>query len=214
MGLESATYIIQLDSNNPDGADKGYTLDEHDRLIKSVLKSQFPNFTAIAMNASCIELNYMVGVTSLVQTQIDTKEASANKAVANGYASLDASILVPIAQIPVLTVAKLPAQYADTKLEVKDHGTKTLAYTIQLDEANLHIIEVGANLTLTIASTKANDKATIAIHNNSGYTITLAGIDNDSPTLTVGTNVQDFVGVVKSHGKITAVATNLNQPAI
>lgn len=214
MGLEAASYIVDLVTTNPDGGDKGYTIDEHLRLIKTVLKTQFPNFTAAAMNASVVELNYMVGVTSLVQTQLNAKEATANKAAANGYASLDASTLIPIAQIPVLTTAKLPSQFADTKAHVKDHGTKTTAYTVQLDEAELHIIEVGANLTLTIASTNTNDKAVLAIHNNGGYTITLSGIDNDSPTLTVGTNVQDFVGLIKSHGKITAVGSNLNQPAV
>ena len=214
MGLETATYIYDLNVNNPDGGDKAYTLDEHDRLIKSVLKNQFPNFEQAAITCTVAELNFVDGVTSAIQTQLDAKEASANKGVASGYASLDGSVLVPLAQIPVLTTAKLPTQFGDVKAHVKDWGTLSSNTQINLEDAELHIIEVGANITLTMASSGTNDKATLAIHNNSSYTITLAGIDNDSPTLTVGTNIQDFIGLVKSHGKITCVATNLNQSAI
>ena len=49
-----------------------------------------------------------------LQTQINTKEASANKGVANGYASLDATAKVPASQLPsyvddVLEYANLAA---------------------------------------------------------------------------------------------------------
>ena len=46
------------------------------------------------------------------------------------------------------------------------------------------------------------------------FTITVAGIDNNSPTLTVGTNVQDIIGLIKSHGKITLVGFMDNQTAV
>lgn len=47
------------------------------------------------------------GELSGISTAIASKEDSSNKGIANGYASLDASILVPVAQIPNLSTAKL-----------------------------------------------------------------------------------------------------------
>ncbi len=65
MGLESATFISQLVASNPVGGVDDYaTADDHLRLIKAVLKGQFPNFTAAAMNASVVELNLLVGLTA------------------------------------------------------------------------------------------------------------------------------------------------------
>ena len=65
MGLESATYISELVATNPVGAVDDYaTADDHLRLIKLVLQGQFPNFTAVAMNASVVELNLLVGLTA------------------------------------------------------------------------------------------------------------------------------------------------------
>ena len=43
MGLESATYVSQLDSANPLGSDQKLQGDDHLRLIKAVLQSSFPN---------------------------------------------------------------------------------------------------------------------------------------------------------------------------
>lgn len=45
MPLETATYISQLDTANPASTDQLAQADEHLRLIKSVLKSTFPNLT-------------------------------------------------------------------------------------------------------------------------------------------------------------------------
>jgi len=56
MGLESATYISDLDSNNPLGTDARSTSDDHHRLVKAVLLASFPNVdgevtaTAATMN--------------------------------------------------------------------------------------------------------------------------------------------------------------------
>jgi len=73
MGLESASYISQLQPLNPDGADDINRGDDHIRLVKSVLQTQFPNFTAQACTPTVTELNYMAGVTGAVQTQLNAK---------------------------------------------------------------------------------------------------------------------------------------------
>lgn len=59
MAIESATYISQLVSSNPDGSDDRSTADDHLRLIKSVLKAQFPNFNANEVTSTVAELNLL-----------------------------------------------------------------------------------------------------------------------------------------------------------
>ena len=44
MSLETATYISQLNGANPTGTDPKSEGDDHLRMIKNVLKTQFPNF--------------------------------------------------------------------------------------------------------------------------------------------------------------------------
>lgn len=77
MGLETATYISDLVPTNPVLGDPVSAGDDHIRLIKQAIKTTFPNITG-AMNASHSELNYLVGVTSAIQTQLDTKAAAAH----------------------------------------------------------------------------------------------------------------------------------------
>lgn len=79
MGLETATYISELVTTNPDGgSDAKSGGDNHLRLIKSVLQSQFPNFTAAAVTPTVTELNYVAGVTSALQTQLNAKSPAAS----------------------------------------------------------------------------------------------------------------------------------------
>lgn len=72
MGLETGTYLDDLVITNPTSADKRRFGDDHLRLIKTVLKNSFPNVDG-AVNPSVAEFNYLVGVTSAIQTQLDTK---------------------------------------------------------------------------------------------------------------------------------------------
>lgn len=77
MTVETASYISQLDITLPTASDPKSEGDNHFRLIKGVLKTQFPNFGTAAMTASHTELNYMVGVTSAVQTQLNARALKA-----------------------------------------------------------------------------------------------------------------------------------------
>lgn len=78
MGLETGTYISDLVSANPLGSDAKSTSDDHLRLIKSCVKATFPNVSG-AVTPTHTELNYVDGVTSAIQTQIDTKGAVAGQ---------------------------------------------------------------------------------------------------------------------------------------
>jgi hypothetical protein len=70
MGLEAGTYISSLNSSNPAAGDDRSQGDDHLRLIKATILATFPNITG-AVTPTHTELNYVDGVTSAIQTQID-----------------------------------------------------------------------------------------------------------------------------------------------
>ena len=79
MALEDLTgtkYLDDLNSSNPAAGDDVSEGDDHIRGIKNVLKLTFPNVDA-AVNATPTELNYVDGVTSAIQTQLDAKVSNA-----------------------------------------------------------------------------------------------------------------------------------------
>ena len=90
MGLESGTYISDLVVSNPASGDLKSQGDDHIRLLKSTIKTTFPNVSG-AVTPTHTELNYVDGVTSAIQTQIDGKVDLAAGATAGNIATLDAS---------------------------------------------------------------------------------------------------------------------------
>jgi len=80
MALEDLTgtkYIDDLVVTNPAAGDDVSEGDDHIRGIKNVLKLTFPSIDG-AINATDTELNYVDGVTSAIQTQLDNKTTNAN----------------------------------------------------------------------------------------------------------------------------------------
>lgn len=75
MGLEIANFISQLDPANPDPTDLVSQGDDHIRMVKEVLQNNFPNLSAAAITPTTDEFNYLDGVTSSIQTQLDTLSA-------------------------------------------------------------------------------------------------------------------------------------------
>lgn len=74
MGVETATYISSLDATLPSAGDNFSQGDDHLRLIKSTVKATFPNVSG-AVLPTHTELNFVDGVTSNIQTQINTLSA-------------------------------------------------------------------------------------------------------------------------------------------
>ena len=97
MTVESASYISQLDATLPLPGDKKSEGDNQLRLVKTVLKTQFPNFGTAAMNATTTELNYVVGVTSGIQAQINTKATKAGDTYTGAHDFTGATPTVPTA---------------------------------------------------------------------------------------------------------------------
>jgi hypothetical protein len=76
-GLETGTYISDLVVTNPTSSDLASQGDDHLRLVKSTIKTTFPNITG-AVTPTHTELNFVDGVTSAIQTQIDAKAATSH----------------------------------------------------------------------------------------------------------------------------------------
>lgn len=141
MTVETASYISQLDPTFPASGDPKSEGDNHLRLVKTVLKTQFPNFGTAAMNATTTELNYMVGVTSLVQNQLNTltsaKAAKAGDTYTGAHDFTGGTIAVPTATVGDATTkaastafvsatafnAALPGQTGNAKKFVTTDGT-------------------------------------------------------------------------------------------
>jgi microcystin-dependent protein len=89
MGLETATYINDLDANNPDGADQRSQGDNHLRMLKSVLKATFPGLAGRSFRVQTKAGNYGAVVndnTSLLYfSAAATLQLSAAATLGNGY---------------------------------------------------------------------------------------------------------------------------------
>lgn len=75
MPLETGTVIENLDKLSPLNSDPVLQGDDHLRLIKAILQSQFPGALgdgfAIPITATEVEINYLSGLTGNVQAQLD-----------------------------------------------------------------------------------------------------------------------------------------------
>jgi len=65
LAIETASYLSDLNISNPPGSDPVGQADDHIRLIKSVLKSTFPNITG-AVTSTQLQLNYGVVPTGAI----------------------------------------------------------------------------------------------------------------------------------------------------
>ena len=94
MALEDLTgsgkYIDDLVSTNPTATDNVAQGDDHIRGIKNVLKLTLPNVTG-AITPTHTELNYVDGVTSGVQAQLDAPVAKGDGSSQDGFIQLNCS---------------------------------------------------------------------------------------------------------------------------
>lgn len=108
MTVETATTINQLNSSLPASGDPKSEGDDHIRLVKSTVKATFPN-VAGAVNPSHTEFNYVVGVTSGIQDQINTLTGTFSS-----YATLASPSFSGTPIAPTATTGTATAQLATT----------------------------------------------------------------------------------------------------
>lgn len=112
MSLESGTYISDLVATNPLAGDPRSEGDDHIRLIKALLLATFPNITG-AITPTHTELNYVDGVTSAIQTQIDNLTTTINAALAL-KAALASPTFTGVPAAPTAAVSTSTTQLATT----------------------------------------------------------------------------------------------------
>ena len=93
MALESATYISDLVSTNPTSSDNLSQGDDHLRLLKSTIKATFPNVSG-AVLPTHTELNFVDGVTSSIQTQLDARAVLASANTFTGDQTINGNLIV------------------------------------------------------------------------------------------------------------------------
>lgn len=109
MPIESASFISQLNTANPTASDPKSEGDDQIRLVKTVLKAQFPNFTAAACTPTVTEVNYLAGVTSGIQTQLNTLTGTFSS-----YAPLASPALTGTPTVPTAANGTATTQAAST----------------------------------------------------------------------------------------------------
>ena len=111
MALETSTYINGLVAANPPDSDPKSQGAAHLRLLKSTVKATFPNVTG-AVTPTHTELNFVDGVTSPIQAQLDSEalaRTNADTAEANARIAADnAEALARANADTALDTAKAP----------------------------------------------------------------------------------------------------------
>jgi hypothetical protein len=108
MALETGTFINSLNAANPTTNDPKSQGDDHLRLIKSVIKNTFTAITG-EINATHTELNFVQGVTSAIQTQLNSK-ASTSGQVWDGIHDFTVAII----NVPTQSVGDATEKAAST----------------------------------------------------------------------------------------------------
>ncbi|MEY4427952.1 MAG: hypothetical protein RLZZ182_641 [Pseudomonadota bacterium] len=168
MGLETASYISQLNTANPTGSDNRKTADDHLRLLKTVLQTQFPSLGAAAVNATATQMNYLVGVTSGIQTQFTGKADIASPTFTGTPAA-------PTASLGTNTTQLANCAFVQTAISnVNANGALTLATDAGASvsgAAGQHTVCTNASaVTFTLPASPSNGNKVRVAFTNTLYT--------------------------------------------
>ena len=205
MAKETATYISQLDANNPTTSDSVAQGDDHLRMLKTVLKTQFSGLTGTtAVTASEAEMNYL-DITTL-GTSADSKALTQ----ASGVVTIAGDVVVS-GTTPKVTIGDAGAEDAmlaldgnalDFHIALDDSaddlviGTGTTAGTATLISVNGDGSETKFNQPkITVGDGTAEDTYIILDGNAVDYRI---GLDDGTDKLEIGAG--------SAHGTTAAIA--------
>jgi len=120
-------------------------------------------------------------------------EATANKGVANGYASLDGTGKVPSSQLPT-------SSGGVTSVD-GNTGAVTLSGTYQALDSDLTAV-AGLTTNGLIVRTGTGTAATRTITGGTGLTVTNGDGVSGAPTMALAQNLQDIAGITRAQGDI------------
>lgn len=155
MPIETGNYISDLNASNPLAGDPKSQGDDHLRLIKSTLKTTFPN-VAGAVTASHTELSQLAGATisAFAKTLLDDSDA----ATARGTLGVDS----------ILTISNKTGAYT---VVANDNGTiincTANSFTVSLTAA----VTLGAGFNCWIWNTSTSNADSITINPDGSETI-------------------------------------------
>ena len=161
MGLETGTYISDLNTSNPAAGDAKSAGDDHLRLIKSTVKATFPNITG-AVTPTHTELNYVDGVTSNIQAQFASVISQIGSVVITG--DLPAVAVTTTGDSAKNTLELCAATSAIVRtiptgtavgdvIGYKDNGQLFATYSLTITPPTGHSIEdLAANETLVVTT--------------------------------------------------------------
>lgn len=175
MALESATSIAGLISSNPTSGDPVSQGDDHIVLIKSVLKNVFPGVGgsgfAIPLTATEAELNFVHGVTSAIQTQINAVVANAATQLAIQLQSYTSALTIGTST--AYTAAPTPSittPTANTRLRVKFHLASGATPTLTVGTVTAALQQYDVTGTL-VAATLGSGQLTDVEYNGAVYVV-------------------------------------------
>lgn len=187
MGLESFSYITSLNASNPVHAtDQVSVGDDHLRGLKFTLLASFPNVNA-AVNPTPTEFNYVVGVTSSLQMQLDGKAATAHAHQTSDIVSgtmADARIAESNVTQHEAAITVLEAQISDLQ-----------AYL--LDNSQITTLEVGHATDTTLGRKSAGNLSVegdaVLSHESGTYSSAKVHFSNGTEPTTEGANGDIFL---------------------
>ena len=172
MSVESATYINGLNATYPAAGDPKSEGDDHLRLIKSAVKATFPN-VAGAVNPTHTEFNYLVGVTSGVQTQLDAKAPLASPTFTGTPAAPTAAATANNTQIATTAMVQSAlVAYSGTNLGLPTFSGSDANKSLRLNGSGtgyVWVLEQSATETLSNKTLTGEAMTTVA-KGNSGTT--------------------------------------------
>ena len=132
MALETASYVANLVSTNPDGGDARSTADDHLRLIKACLRRTFPLLDG-AVSLSAAQVMFNADLSASVQLQLNQLRdgtATANAAINSRYAnSASLALYANSASYAALAGQAASASYATLAATANSASYATLAGT-------------------------------------------------------------------------------------
>lgn len=197
MAVDSATTIAGFDTSKPTASDLKSEGDDNLRHIKTVLKTCFPA-VAGAVAASDVELSYVDGVTSSIQTQLDAKAPLASPALTGTPTAPTAAAgtnTTQIATMAALQTAVAGATGSTGLLTPSASNSAAVALTSgQHDFASYSsgavtwTLPASPSFGATVAVTPLNDRTDNVLARNGSNIMGLAEdmtIDNANATVTV-----------------------------
>lgn len=187
MALETATYISGLVSTNPLSSDPKSQGDDHLRLIKSTILATFPNITG-AVTATHTELNYVTGVTSGIQGQLNALSASVSTSTKALHlisaATASATLANAANQINwnwTLTGASGKGlSVSETAASTSGAGTQDLVSIGTLPGSTANPLRVTARGADAILVGRLGDVSVGAVGSNNALTLTTANVGSSS----------------------------------